>query len=116
MQTNPKAVTKDDVQYILNLMSANNLRSQIEEDKPDAPFTQSQIDFIVNHASVKDHKEMTQDEMKQAMKIYLNMIKHDANEYINNADINLGELDYEYDTKTCDTYADDVNSCETFSP
>ena len=68
------------------------------------------MDFILNHECVKGQsvQNLTQDEMRDQMKIYLQMIKHDANEYIDNPDINLGEIDYSYEADTQDIYADCV--------
>ena len=99
MQTKQKQVTSDDVQYVQDLMDANHLRAHIpEEERPNEPITKCQVDFIKNHASVngQGHKDMTQDAMKEAMKVYLIKIKHDANDYIKNENINFGEMNNEY--------------------
>jgi hypothetical protein len=91
--TKKKAVTNADVEFVLDLINANNLLKSIPDEvegRPEsAPVKQSEIDTI--HKICHDQKHMTQDQLKDGLREYLHKIKQDAQNYIGNGNINFGD-------------------------
>lgn len=95
-------MTSGDVDFILDLISANNLLKTIPDDvegKPEsAPLKQAQIDAI--NKLCHERKQITQDQLKDGLREYLHKIKQDAQNYIDNGNINFGNQHPDFNSET----------------